>query len=175
MNDKAFDEIFGGNGFGDEFAIFVAIVMESDVFAVIAVDSRLCNRGTTEVATDIIYEISDFSFGRRSVDIKAILSGFIAFGSDRFERRPQFFQQHFQENRLEGFAERFIAKIAAFMPNSEFVRATFGEDDVDVRVPIHAASEGVQNADESGSLPLKLAINALGNSGEKGNGGGSGL
>lgn len=61
VDNEAFDKFFRRDGFGDKLVIVMAIVVEGDIFAVIAVDSGLCDDGTTEVTTDIFYEVADFA------------------------------------------------------------------------------------------------------------------
>ena len=53
MDDEFFDEILSRDGFVDELVILVAIVVESDVLAVIIVDTRHTDNGTTEVTPNV--------------------------------------------------------------------------------------------------------------------------
>jgi len=90
MYDKTFDKFVGGKSFRNGNFVFVAFVVKGDVFAVVAVDTGLCYDGAAEITADVIDEISDFALTFWSVNIKAVLSGFVAFADNLFERKTEF-------------------------------------------------------------------------------------
>ena len=71
--NKTFDEIDSGNRFFHVLFIFVAVVVESNVFAIIFINSGSGNNRSSKIATDIF----DDSFGIAKVwfckNIKTIL------------------------------------------------------------------------------------------------------
>ena len=54
MDNELFDEIPCGNSFGNEFVIFMSVVMKSDEITIIIVNTRRSNHGSSEIATDIV-------------------------------------------------------------------------------------------------------------------------
>ena len=54
MDNELFDEIPCGNSLGNEFVIFVSIVMKSDEITIIIVNTGRSNNRSAEIATDIV-------------------------------------------------------------------------------------------------------------------------
>ena len=54
MDNEFFDEIPSGNSFGNEFVIFMSVVMKSDEITIIIVNAGRGNNKSAEIATDIV-------------------------------------------------------------------------------------------------------------------------
>ena len=54
MDNEFFDEIPCGNSFGNEFVIFMSVVMKSDEITIITVNTRRSNNRSAKIATDIV-------------------------------------------------------------------------------------------------------------------------
>jgi len=70
------------------------------------------------------------------------------------ERRPEPLRQFIQEGRLEGIAEERVIEISDVPPQAAVPQAAFGDQAVDMGVPLQVAAEGVEDADETGSEGL---------------------
>ena len=104
MYYKTLDKIVGRDSFVNKRIVFVTFVVEGDVFAVIAIDSGLCDNGATKIAPNVIDEVANFALSLWGMNIKTILSGFIAFSNNFFESGAKFFQHEFEKNGLERLA-----------------------------------------------------------------------
>ena len=87
--DEFFDKFSSRDGFGDKLIIFVAIVMKSNIFTIITINSRHSNNRTTKITTDIFDNIFRVRKGRFGIDIKAIGAVFVAISLGFFERRTK--------------------------------------------------------------------------------------
>ena len=54
MDNELFDEIPCGNSLGNEFVIFVSVVMKSDEITIIIINTRRSNHRSTKIATNIV-------------------------------------------------------------------------------------------------------------------------
>ena len=54
MDNEFFNEIPYGNRFGNEFVIFMSVVMKSDEITIITVNTRRSNNRSAKIATDIV-------------------------------------------------------------------------------------------------------------------------
>lgn len=67
------NEVDGREGFLDKDIVFMPVVMESDVFAVIGVNAGKSNDRPSQVTADIFDNRVCIGEGRLSIDIKAVL------------------------------------------------------------------------------------------------------
>ena len=75
-------------------------------------------------------------------------------GLHPFEGRPEPLLQFIEEGCLEGIAEERVIEISDIPPQAAVSQAAFGDQAVDMGVPLQVAAEGVEDADESGGEGL---------------------
>lgn len=79
VSDETFDENNGRDGFFHILFIFMAIVMKSNAFTIVLINSGSGNNRATEITTDILDNILRFTFVRLCVDIETMLMIRITF------------------------------------------------------------------------------------------------
>ena len=61
-----------------------------------------------------------------------------------------------EQSGTEGIAQKSIVKVFYTLPRSNTPDSDFGDEDVNVRIPLEAASKGVENTNEAGSKMLRF-------------------
>lgn len=56
-----------------------------------------------------------------------------------------------EESSTKRFAQKRIAKVGKVFPRSNATDSDFGNEDMDVRIPLKTAAEGVEDTDKTGS------------------------
>lgn len=113
---QEFNEVDGGDSLLDKDIVFMPVVMESNIFAVIGVDAGKGNDGASQVAADIFDYGTGIGEGRLCIDIKAI---FILAVDERlglFEGGPNPFLQFIEQDGLESFAQVGIIEMLYMAP-----------------------------------------------------------
>lgn len=72
MLGKSCHEIKNRNGFGDQFLVFMTIVMKSNKFAVIRVNAGSCNDGPAKVTANVFNHLGRIAFIGHSPNVKTI-------------------------------------------------------------------------------------------------------
>ena len=85
------------------------------------------------------------------IDIKALTVIFIDIRLHFFERRTDSFVKMIEESSTKRFAQKRIVKVGKAFPRSNATDSDFGNEDMDVRIPLKAAAEGVEDTDKTGS------------------------
>ena len=73
VSDEAFDEINGRDGFFYIFFVFMAIVMKSNEFTIVLINSGSGNNRATKITTDILDNVLRVAFVRFCIDIETML------------------------------------------------------------------------------------------------------
>ena len=101
MDNELFDEIPSGNSFGNEFVIFMSVVMKSDEITIIIVNTGRSNNRSAEIATNIVKDRIVVCQSRFSIYIKAVFLIFVDGGFDFFEGRADFLFQEIKQKHLK--------------------------------------------------------------------------
>ena len=149
MADQPCDEFHGGNGFTDEFIIFVAVVMERDMFAIITVDSGGCNHRTAKITANVLDDSFRITFCRFSIDIEAMFVPGITSGLDGLKGVAKPGMQFVKERSAESVAQVSIVKMVDMSPKFVITVSAFRDKTVNVRIPFQIPAEGVQDHDEA--------------------------
>lgn len=73
VSDEAFDEINGRDGFFYIFFVFMAIVMKSNEFTIVLINSGSGNNRATKITIDILDNVLRVAFVRFCIDIETML------------------------------------------------------------------------------------------------------
>jgi len=156
MADEPLDQVHGRNGFVDQEAILMAVVMKSDRLTIIGVNPGSGNDRTTEVTADIVGNlmgITDIGFG---IDIKPLGTEFINQGFHGREGRTETSSQTIKQSSPEGKAKEVEIEMTDLTPGSLITSRSFRNKDVDMRVPLEIAAKGVKDSDETGREVFRL-------------------
>ena len=104
MYDKAFDEIKSRNTFLNGFIVFMTGVMKSYIFAIIFINTRCGNNGTTEVSADIFDGDVRCTKIRFCADVESFRMLFVDIILDFTERRSDVGSQLFEKDFTEGIS-----------------------------------------------------------------------
>ena len=115
---EEFDEVDGREGLADKDIIFMSVVMESDVLAVIGVDARECNDRASQVTADIFDDSIRIGEGRLGIDIKPVLVFTIDKRFGLFKGGPDPFLHFIQEDSLESPAQIGIIEMLYRAPEA---------------------------------------------------------
>ena len=74
---------------------------------------------------------------------------FVNGGLDFFEGRAAFLFQEIEKNCLKRISEKRIVKMFNNTPRRNIARTAFGDQDMDMRIPLKASAKGMQYANES--------------------------
>ena len=79
-------EIKNGNGFGDQFLIFMAIVMKSNKFTIIRINAGGCNDWPAKVTANVFDHLRRIAFIGHSPNVKPIFMISVDRSLNLFER-----------------------------------------------------------------------------------------
>lgn len=85
MSDQPFNELHGRNFFNNEFFVLMPVVMESDIVAVIIVNTFCGDDRSAEITTDVFDYIRGFAFVVFGKNIKTVNMISINIGFDSFK------------------------------------------------------------------------------------------
>ena len=158
MYDQAFDEFHGRDAFFDGLIIFVSGIVKGYVGAVIFINARGSNDGTSEITTDIFdcdIRGAGIGFG---IDIEAIRMVFIDLVFQSGERRSDAISQFFQEDLAESKTEESVVEVLDRSPRSDISCSAFGDESMDMRVPFKIPAESMEDTNESRSKEFCFVI-----------------
>lgn len=124
--DKPPDEIHCRYGFLHINIILMAVVVESDILAVIAVNARSGNNGPAKITSNIFeghFRLTSVWFG---IDIEAVLIVFVTERFGLFKGWPNLSLHFIQECGAEGIAQVIVIKMGYSFPKAGVTQATFG-------------------------------------------------
>ena len=104
MTDQTSDEVDCRKCFLNIFVIFMSVVMKSNHFAIIAVNSGCGDDRSSKITSDILDNRFWVTFVWLGVNIKAILMFGITVGFDFFERRTDFGLHFIKQGGAESIA-----------------------------------------------------------------------
>ncbi len=86
MPDETFNEIYSRNSLFDILIVFMSIIVEGDIFAIIFINARSCNNRSAKITTDIFRNSFRVAFIVFGIHIKTVFMFFVTFGFHLFER-----------------------------------------------------------------------------------------
>ena len=104
MLDEALDELHGRNGFFYILPIFMAVVMESDRFPVIFVNSGSGDDGTAKITPNVFHNGFRVAFVGLGIHIEALFVFPVTKGFHIFKRRADPFFHFTQQGSEEGIS-----------------------------------------------------------------------
>ena len=104
MDNEPLNEFDRGNGFDNEFVVFVSVVMEGNMGAGIRIDTGSSNDGSAEIATNVFRDDRRITVIGLGVNIEAFAVILINSGFDFFERGTELGVETIKECGTEGIA-----------------------------------------------------------------------
>lgn len=150
MLDQEFYEVNNRDSLLHKNIVLMSVVMESDIFPVIGVNTGKCNDRAPQVAADIFNDSIGIGERRLCIDIKAVLIFAVDKGLGFFEGGADPFFHFIEKDSLESPAQVSIIKMLYSPPESLVREAALCDEAVDMRVPFQGPSEGMEDADKAG-------------------------
>lgn len=80
----------------------------------------------------------------------------IHFSAGCFERRPQFGAKKFEQSGAERIPKEFIIEMSNTPPEKRFANSPFGNEDMNVRIPLKRTAEGVKDTNKTGDEVFRV-------------------
>ena len=145
MPNQSFDKVYGWDGLYDVLFIFMPIVMKSNHFTIVFINTGCGNNWTTEIATDIFHYgfwIAMIGFG---IHIKALFVIGITFGFYFFERGTDFGFHFIKQSGTESISQIVVMKVGDVAPKPVITITAFGNQTMNMRIPFKVSAESVKN------------------------------
>ena len=156
MNNKSLNEINSGNGFNNEFVIFVPVVMESNRRTIIGINARRSNNGSAEIPADVLGDNGRIAVIGLGINIEALAMVLVNSRFNCFEGISKFRMKSVEEGSTKRLAKESVIKVLEAFPGSNTPDSDFRDKDVNVRIPLKAAAKGVEDTDKAGSEAFSL-------------------
>ena len=104
MDNEPLNEFDSGNGFDNEFVVFVSVVMEGNMGAGIRIDTGSSNDRPAEIAANVFRDNRRVAVIGLSVNIEAFTMILINSRFDFLEGRTKFVMEAIEQSGTEGTA-----------------------------------------------------------------------
>ena len=148
--DEEFHEFKSRDGHYHKFIVFVAVVMESDIFTIIFIDAFSSDNRSAKVTADIFCDFSWTAQSGFGIDIKAVFTVPVDVRFDSFKRTAYFSFQFIQKGSAECIAQKCVVKMLKCAPGRRVSDTAFRDKAVDVRIPLKAAAKSMEDTDKTG-------------------------
>lgn len=149
MLDQELYEVNNRDSLVHKDIVLMPVVMESDIFPVIGVDTGKSNDRAPQVAADIFNDGIGVRKGRLCIDIKAVLIFVVDKCLGLFEGGSDSFFHFIEKDSLESLAQVSIIKMLYSPPESIVREAALCDEAVDMRVPFQGSSESMEDTDKA--------------------------
>ena len=125
------------------------VVMESDHFSIIFINSGCSYNRATEIAPDIFdysFRVTFIGFG---INIEAVFMFQITTGRNFFKRRTDAEQHFLEESSTESIAKESIVEMRDITPESIITVTAFRDETMDMRIPFKIPAESMQDHDKT--------------------------
>lgn len=152
VTDQALDKIHNRESLFHIGIVFVAVIMECNRIAVIAVNSGGGDNGPSKIAPDVFgdyFGITEIGLG---IDVETVFVLAVAFRFHLFERRTNLVFQPIEKGSTESITEKVVVKMFYMTPETIIAETAFREEAVDVGIPFEVPAEGMEDHDIAGSV-----------------------
>lgn len=150
MADETPDEFQDRHGLFHIGIIFMAVVVESDAVPIIVINAGSGDDRPSKVTADILRHRFRITFVWFCIDIETILVVFIAGSFYLFKGRTEPALHFIKEGGAESIPEKSIVEVPYSTPVSVITVTPFGDQTMDVGVPLQVPSKSVEDHDITG-------------------------
>ena len=136
VTDKPFDEIHCRNCFFNIFIVTMPVIVKSNHFSIIFVNTGSGDYRPSQIASDVFYyslRIADIRFCK---NIEAVFVVRVTFGFDFFERRTDDGFHFIEKSSTESIAEISVAEDFNFPPDAVITVTAFRNEAVDMGISL---------------------------------------
>ena len=156
MDNEALNEFHGGNSFDNEFVILMPVVMKSNMRAGVRIDTGSSNNGSAKIATNILGNGRRIAVVRLSINVESLAMILVDVRFDFFERIAELIMESIKQSGTERFAQESIVEVFNAFPRSNASDSDFGNENVNMRIPLQATPKGMKNTDKTRSKMFSL-------------------
>ena len=129
------NEFHGGNGFFDVFIIFMAVVVKSNRFSIVFINSGGGDYRSPQISPHVFdncFRIAEIRFGK---NIKPIFVFRVTFGFDFFEGSTDVEFHFIEKSSAKRVAKVSIVEMPDMPPESIIAVSAFRDKTMDMRIP----------------------------------------
>lgn len=156
MNNEPLYEVKDRNFFNNEAVVAMPVVMESNRRTIVRINTRSGNNRTPQISGDVLCDDGRITVSRFSVNIETLGMLIVHFSAGCFERRPQFGAKKFEQSGAERIPKEFIIEMSNTPPEKRFANSPFGNEDMNVRIPLKRTAEGVKDTNKTGDEVFRV-------------------
>ena len=156
MDNEALNEFHGGNRFDNEFVILMPVVMKSNMRAGVRIDTGSSSNGSAKIATNILGNDRRIAVVGLGINVESLAMILVDVRFDFFERIAELIMESIKQSGTEGFAQESIVEVFDAFPRRDATDSDFGNENVNMRIPLKAAPKGMKNTDKAGSKMFSL-------------------
>lgn len=156
MDNEALNEFNGGNSFDNEFVILMPVVMKSNMRAGVRIDTGSSNNGSAKIATNILGNDRRIAVVGLGINVESLAMILVDVRFDFLERIAEFIMESIKQSSTERFAQESIVEVFDAFPRRDTSDSDFGNENVNMRIPLKATPKGMKNTDKAGSKMLSF-------------------
>ncbi len=161
--DKQENKVHYRNRFFDAGAVFVLIVVEGHIFAIIGISTGGGNNRAAKITADVSYNSASVTGIWFCIDIETIFIFFVNGSLCFFERRTDTVFRFIQKGSLESFAKTGVIKVLDSSPEAVTGGSAFGKKTMDMGIPFRRPAKGMQDTDGTGDK-VSASVQFMGHS-----------
>ncbi len=150
MDNEALNEFNGGNSFDNEFVILMPVVMKSNMRAGVRIDTGSSNNGSAKIATNILGNDRRIAVVGLGINVESLAMILVDVRFDFLERIAEFIMESIKQSSTERFAQESIVEVFDAFPRRDTSDSDFGNENVNMRIPLKATPKGMKNTDKAG-------------------------
>lgn len=132
------------------------VVMKSNMRAGVRIDTGSSNNGSAKIASNILGNDRRIAVVRLSINVESLAMILVDVRFDFFERIAEFIMESIKQSGTERFAQESIVEVFDAFPRRDTSDSDFGNENVNMRIPLKAAPKGMKNTDKAGSKMFSL-------------------
>lgn len=154
MDNESLNEFNGGNSFDNEFVILMPVVMKSNMRAGVRIDTGSSNNGSAKIASNILGNDRRIAVVGLGINVESLAMILVDVRFDFLERIAELIMESIKQSGTEGFAQESIVEVFDAFPRCDASDSDFGNENVNMRIPLKATPKGMKNTDKARSKTL---------------------
>ncbi len=156
MNDKTLNELKNGNFLHDETIIIMPVVVKSNRRTIVRINTRGGNNGSTKISRDVLSDDRRIAVAVLGVNIEAFGMLIIHLCAGSLKRWAEFGTKEFEQGSTKRVAKEFKIEMDNSPPEERIAHSPFGNEGMNMRIPLKRTSEGMKDTNKSGNEMFRL-------------------
>ena len=156
VNNEALNKVKDRDCLNNEAVVAMPVVVESNRRPIVRINTGSGNHRTPQISGNVFCDDRGIAFAGFCVNIEAIGVFIIHFSAGCFERRTEFGTEKFEQSGAEGITKKFKIEMRNASPEKRFADSSFGNQDMNVRIPLKRTPEGMQDTNKTGDEVFRV-------------------